>query len=103
MRWNVGDVALLSQLYKSLDDFACLRDFDVDILRNDLVQAGVIFIALLHKLLAEKLRELSPDSGQLLNFGLCSDVNNGMESLVHILGWAILGISDTQLTRTFEW
>jgi len=53
MRRNVGDVALLSQLYKSLDDFACLRDFDVDILRNDLVQAGVILIALLHKLLAE--------------------------------------------------
>jgi hypothetical protein len=63
MRRNVGDVALLSQLYKSLDDFACLRDFDVDILRNDLVQAGVILIALLHKLLAEQLPELSPDSG----------------------------------------
>lgn len=39
MRWNVGDVALLSQLYKSLDDFSCLRDFDVNVLRNDLVQA----------------------------------------------------------------
>ena len=53
MRGNVGNVALLSQLYKSLDDLACLRDFDVDVLRNDLVQARVILIALLHKLLAK--------------------------------------------------
>lgn len=103
MRRDVGDVAFLSQLYKSLDDFTCLRDFDVDIFRNDLVQAGVIFIALLHKLLAEKLPELSPDSGELLNLGLCSDVNDGMEGLVHILGWAILGISDKLLTRISEW
>jgi hypothetical protein len=91
MRRNVGDVALLSQLYKSLDDFSCLRDFDVNVLRNDLVQAGVILIALLHKLLAEQLPELFSDSGQLLDLGLCSDVNNGMEGLVHILGWAIFG------------
>ena len=103
MRRNVGDIAFLSQLYKPLDDFACLRDFDVNVLRNDLVQAGVILIALLHKLLAEKLPELSPDSGQLLNFGLCSDVNNGMEGLVHILGWAINEIIDMQLTQTSEW
>ena len=89
MRGNVGDVTFLSQLYKPLDDFACLRDFDVDVLRNDFVKAGVILIALLHKLLAEKLPELSPDSGQLLNLGLSSDVNNGMEGLVHILRWAI--------------
>lgn len=89
MRGNVGNVALLSQLYKSLDDLACLRDFDVDVLRNDLVQARVILIALLHKLLAKELSELSPDSSQLLNLGLCSNVNNGMEGLVHILGRAI--------------
>jgi hypothetical protein len=92
MRRNVGDVTFLSQLYKPLDDFACLRDFDVDVLRNDLVQAGVILIALLHKLLAKKLPELSPDSGQLFDLGLSSDVNNGMECLVHILGWAIFGV-----------
>ena len=91
MRRNIGNVAFLSKLYKPLDDFACLRDFDVDVLRNDFVQAGVILIALLHKLLAEKLPELSPDSGQLLNLGLSSDVNNGMEGLIHILGWAISG------------
>jgi hypothetical protein len=91
MRRNVGNVAFLSKLYKPLDDFACLRDFDVDVLRNDFMQAGVILIALLHKLLAEKLSELSPDSGQLLNLGLCSDVNNGMEGLIHILGRAISG------------
>jgi hypothetical protein len=91
MRRNVGDVAFLSQLYKSLNDFALLRDFDVDVLRNDLVEAGVIFIALLHKLLAKKFAELSSDSGQLLNLSLCSDVNNGMEGLIHILGWTIFG------------
>ena len=103
MRRNVSNVTFLSQLYKPLDDFACLRDFDVDILCNDLVQAGVILIALLHKLLAKKLPELFPDSGQLLNLGLCSDVNNGMEGLVHILGWAINEIIDMQLTQTSEW
>ena len=91
MRGNVGDVTFLSQLHKPLDDFACFRDFDVDVLRNDFVKAGVILIALLHKLLAQKLPELSPDSGQLLNLGLCSYVNNGMEGLIHILGRAISG------------
>ena len=91
MRRNVGDVAFLSQLYKSLDNFALLRNFDVDVLRNYLVQAGVILIALLYKLLAKKLAELSSDSGQLFNLGLCSDVNNGMEGLVHILRRAIFG------------
>ena len=67
MRRNIVDVSLLSKFYESLDDLTFFRDFNIHVLSDHLVNAGIISVTLVHVFLSKESLKFMSNTSQFIN------------------------------------
>ena len=85
-RRSIVNISHLCDLAQFKYDSALFRSLVINVLCDDGVEQIVISVELFHHVLVEQNFELLADFNQFINVNLGRTVNNGGESLVHVLG-----------------